>query len=368
MASVGASVRWGRMSRWLTLLLVVCACAVGLVACGDDTDDASVGSILEETFGKGKEVKSGKLDMSIKLDAKGVEQLSGPISAKLTGPFQSSGKGELPKFAFTAAIDLAGQQLKAGVVSTGDKGFVSFQDQNYAVSDEMFKQFKTGYAEQAKCSEKQDGGSSTFSALGVKPRTWLVDAKKSGVEKVGGAEATHITASIDTAKFLDDINTVLGKADPQAQADPCAKDAAKTDEKTSPTQLTEAQRKTLTDSVKSAKVNIWTGKDDRTMRRMNVTIDFTVPESARKQASGLQSGKLTFDLTIAELNKDQTIKAPSKSQPLENLIAALQNGQQAPSAGGAGASGGNSSKYEQCMADAGQDVKKLQDCAALIGQ
>ena len=68
MASVGASVRWGRMSRWLTLLLAVCACALGLVACGDDTDDASVGTILNDTFGKGKEVKSGKLDNAIEVD------------------------------------------------------------------------------------------------------------------------------------------------------------------------------------------------------------------------------------------------------------------------------------------------------------
>jgi hypothetical protein len=360
------------MSRWSIVLLAVCACALGLVACGDDTDDASVGTILEETFGKGKEVKSGKLDMSVKLDAKGAEQLSGPITAKLTGPFQSSGEGDLPKFAFTAAIDLAGQQLKAGATSTGEKGFLMFQDQAYAVSDEMFKQFKDGYAEQAKCTSEQGGdGNATFAALGISPRSWLVEPKKAEKsEKVGGAETTHITASIDTTKFLDDVNTVLGKADPQRQgADPCKKDGESSGAKEeSPTQLTDAQRKTLAESVKGARVDIWTGKDDRTMRRMNVAIDFTVPEASRRQAGGLESGKLTFDLTIGDLNEDQTIKAPEKSEPLENLIAALQSGQAPPASGGAGASGGSSSKYEQCLADAGQDVKKLQDCASLIGQ
>lgn len=373
MASVAASVRWGRMSRWPLLLLVVCACALGLVACGDDTDDASVGTILDETFGKGKEVKSGRLDMSIKLDAKGLAQINGPITAKLTGPFQSSGAEKLPKFDFTAAIDLSGQSLKAGAVSTGDKGFLTFQDQAYAISDQLFKQFKDGYAEQARCTAEQDGEASTFSALGISPRKWLTGAKKAeGSEEVGGTKTTRITASVDTAKFLDDINTVLGKADPQAASDPCAKDGEDADKgkSASPTQLTDAQRSQLANAVKSARVDIWTGAEDRTMRRMNVAIDFTVPAAARQQASGLESGKLTFDLTIGKLNEKQTIQAPAKSQPLENLVAALQGGQapQQPQSGGAGASGSSSSKYEQCMADAGQDVAKLQECASLVGQ
>ena len=80
------------------------------------------------------------------------------------------------------------------------------------------------------------------------------------------------------------------------------------------------------------------------------------------------SGNLAFDLTIADLNEKQTIKAPQNAKPFDDLVAQLQGVTGGASGSGGGGSTGGGSKYDQCVAGAGTDVAKLQQCADLIGQ
>lgn len=361
------------MSRWPVLLIVLLASALGLVACGgDDPKDEDPAALLQETFGEGKEVKSGRLDLSLRVNAKGIEQLAGPVTIALRGPFQSQGGDKLPKFDFEAEIDAGGQAFKAGAVSTGDKGFLRFQEQTYSVPAQLYKQFQDGYAEQAKCNEKEGdkGGNATFRALGIDPRRWLLDPKNEGSEDVGGADAIHVTSRIDVPKFLDDVNRVLGRTD--LQQDPCAQDDKTSEQKKEDgtRQLTAAQRKQIADAIKQARVDVWTGADDKILRRLNVDLNI---ESKDKK----QTGDVRLDLTIGGLNEDQQVKAPSGAKPLDDLIA--QFGGQVPDLGqgGGGDQGGagntpapapGGSAYEQCVAEAAGDVQKLQECLDVANQ
>src|SRR3712207_828256 len=182
----GRTLCWGRMSRWPMLLLVLLVSALGLAACRDDggssgSDDPQ--AILEETCGESKEVKSGRLDASVRINARGLQGLDGPVTLALRGPFASQGGEALPKFDFDLDITAGGQSFTAGAVSTGEKGYLRFMEQTYSVPDSLFKQFKDGYAETAKCNEEQgDKGTSTLSALGIDPRRWLVDPSNEGEE------------------------------------------------------------------------------------------------------------------------------------------------------------------------------------------
>ena len=358
---------------------MLCLCAFGLAACGGD--DGGSGSedptaILRETFGEGKDVKSGRLDLAFRLDAKGLANVQGPVALRLNGPFQSTGASELPQFDFKVSLDAGGQSIAAGAVSTGEKGFLRFQDQAYAVSDQLYKQFRDGYAEQAKCNDEREGGVS-FRSLGVDPGKWLNDAKSAGTEEVGGAKTTHITAGVDVPVMLEDVNRILGRTD-GTQTDPCAtEEKGQPEQKPGSRQLTEEQRKQIADAIKSARVDVWTGEDDRILRRINVALRFEVPEDQRSKAGGLQSGDVKFDLTIGALNEKQTIATPENARPLDELVGQL-GGQVPGLGGGAGGTGGAqegggtsaqpSSAYEQCVQEAGADVTKLQQCSELIGQ
>ena len=109
------------------LLALVAALALAVGACGGGGDEASsdtdVNTLLTDTFKGNKDVKSGKLNLALKVDAKGgTSSTQGPISVSVSGPFQTEGKQKLPKFDIDFAFEGAGQSIKAGLTSTGDQG------------------------------------------------------------------------------------------------------------------------------------------------------------------------------------------------------------------------------------------------------
>ncbi len=357
------------MTRPLRLLLLsllaVLALGVGVAACGggDDaaSEDTDVDTLLSDTFKGNKKVESGKLDLSLRLDAKNTEGLSGPVTVKITGPFQTEGKQKLPKFDIDFAFEGAGQSIKAGLTSTGTKGFVSFQGSEYAVTDQVFKQFKAGY-EQAQ--QKGNKNNQSLSSLGLDPRQWLTNAKNEGDAKVGDDDVIKITGGIDVNKLLDDVNQALSKA----------RDLGVQGTQNLPTQLTAAQRKQVTDAVKHPTVEIYTGKEDKILRRMVVALGIVAPKNS---SSPNGSAEVKLDFAISDLNEDQEISEPSGAKPFDQLLSKLGGlglGGLGGASGGSGSSGSSGSsapnanleKYSQCVSDAGSDTAKAQKCADLL--
>jgi hypothetical protein len=313
--------------------------------------DTDVATLLQQTFSGDKKVDSGKLDLSLRVEAQG-GATSGPIAIKLSGPFQSQGAGKLPKFAMQAAVTGAGQDLKAGATSTGDKAFVNFQGTDYAVSDQVFKEFAKGY-EQA---QKQQGGKSTsLATLGIDPRKWLTNPKNAGEAQVGDTDTIRITGGVDVPKLLDDVNVALEKARSLG-----LQGAGQIPEK-----LTDAQKQQAAQAVKALNVEIYTGKEDSTLRRMVVDLDLVNTDKASQSAG--QSAKVHLDLQLLDLNQSQEIPAPSNAKPFDQLLGQLGG----LGLGGASSSGGADSqalqKYSKCIEKAGQDSAKAAKCADLLG-
>jgi hypothetical protein len=333
--------------------------------------DASTATLLKDTFGGGKAVKSGKLDVSLGFQAQGLPTLTGPVAFKLAGPFASQGAGKLPKFDFDLDIAAGGQTIQAGAVSVGDGGFIKFGGSAYALDKALFDQFKTGYEKSQQASKSKDAGPS-FKALGVSPSTWLKGARKVGTADVGGTSTFHITSGVDVPRFLADVNRLLGKA----------KNLGVSGAQGVPQGLSPAVQSTIERSVKSAQVDVYTGKDDHALRRLALSVSLVVPKDAQQAAGGMKSGELRFNLTIAGLNSDQSIKAPSGARPfseLQTALAALQGGGSTttpatttpatttPSAGTtAPPSAGASSAYLDCVQKAGTNIAEVQKCAALV--
>ncbi len=351
------------------LLLIVAALLAVLVAgCGGGggsgesaDEDASVDDLLTKTFSGEKKVESGKLDLSLNIDVQGGSgsQVQGPISVKLSGPFQTEGKGKLPKFDLEAAFEGAGQNLKAGVTSTGDKGFVNFQGTEYAVSDQVFQQFRSGYEQAQKQSEEQSGDQQSLATLGIDPRRWLTNPKNEGEAKVGDTDTIKITGGVDVNKLLDDVNTALEKA----------RGLGVQGSNDLPEKLTEEQKKQAADAIKNLGVEIYTGKDDTTLRRMVVNMD------VQNTSANNESGKLALDFSLLDLNEDQEIEAPSGAKPFDQLLGQLgglglggagASGGTGGASGGSGASADDLKKYSDCVSEAGGDNQKVAKCADLL--
>ena len=346
------------------LTLVVAGCGGG--DNGPSADSSTdVNTLLKQTFSGGHKVDSGRLDLTLKVDVSGGSnsQLQGPISIKLAGPFETQGKGKLPKFDIDASFDGAGQSLKAGVTSTGDKGFVSFNGSEYALSPQIFQQFKTGYEQAQKKSASQGSNQQSLATLGIDPRRWLTDAKNAGEAKVGDTDTIKITGGVDIGKLLDDVNTALAKA----------KSLGVQGTASIPQQLTDAQKKQVSDAIKNVSVEIYTGKDDSTLRRMVVNMGVSAPASSGGSA---QSGTIALDFNLLDLNQSQDIKEPTGAKPFEQLLGQLGGlglgGTGSGSSGsgsGSGSGGANAAqlkKYSDCVTAAGSDTAKVQKCADLL--
>ena len=358
---------------------------MGVAACGDD-NSASGGSdaqaVLKQTFGPDHPIRSGRLDLSLDLRLQGLPKLNGPVVLRLSGPFQSNGSGTLPNFQLTLDADAGGRTFTAGAVSTGKAGYLTFEGTSFDIGPQLYDAFKQGYEKAAKQS-KDKSGTPSLGALGIKPLEWLKDAETKGTEDVGGTQTDHVTAQVDVPRFLDDLSRLLEKAQGLSIQGAGAV----------PKALTPEQRRDIARSVKSAKVDIWSGQDDHTLRKLALDVQLDVPQDVRSKVAGLQSGKIAFQFTIADLNKPQKIAAPANPRPLSQLTQVLQQlgigagaaGSGSGSAGSAGSGSGSGSrsgsgsgsagsaapnsrqqKYLDCLQTAGTDVAQIQKCAALL--
>ena len=362
-----------RQRSFVAVLALIVAGALGLGACGGGGGGGDADKVLKETFAGNKKVTSGKVEIKLGLDPEG-GSLGGPLSLTLSGPFQSQGPKTLPKFDFDLALSLgAGRTITAGAISTGDDGFLKFENDSYEVPSDIFAQFKTGYEKsQAQNSGK---GNQSFASLGVDPRKWLDDAKTEDDTDVAGTPTTHVSATVDVSKFLDDVNHILNRAG----------DLGVSRSQQIPSQLTDKQRKAIEDNVEDARFDVFSGKDDKALRRLTIEVKFKIPEKQRASAQGLSGGTISFDLTLADLNQSQTIAAPSNPKPFEDLTKAIRStlGGLLGSAGGGSTGGtdtdGSSSggtttgsgdqkaqDYAKCIADAGGDIAKAQKCQSIL--
>jgi hypothetical protein len=351
------------------LLALVGLVLAALAGCGGGGGEASsstpVDQLLRQTFSNDTSIKSGTLDLSLRVDAQGSSQVQGPVTVHITGPFESQGKGKLPKFRLSASVQGNGQNLTAGITSTVDKGFVSFQGTNYAVTDNVWSQFRKGYEQ----SQQQASGKSgqSLAALGIDPQNWLTNPRNAGDGKVGNDDVVRITGGVNVSKMLDDVNTLLAKG----------KSLGGTATQNIPNQLTPQQKQQAVQAIKRPSVEIDTGKDDSILRRALVKFTVDVPKTATTSPA---TADVALDLKISDLNQSQDISAPANAKPFTQLLSGLNSLGFGSSLGsgstgssgssGSGSSGGASAdslkKYSECVTKAGNDSAKAAKCADLL--
>jgi hypothetical protein len=341
---------------------------MALSACGGSSGNAR--ALLQQTFSGSHPVRSGDLRLALTVVPSGSRTLTAPLSLSFGGPFQSQGAGKLPKSDFSVTLSAQGKSGTVGILSTGTAGYVTLQGASYQLPQATFQRLESSFAQVA--SSPTGGGSSGVSKLGIHPLDWLRNPTIIGDETVGGTATTHIRAEIDVAALLGDLNTFLEKA-PSLGISGASQIAAG---------LPSATREKIAAAVKSPTFDVWTGKDDKTLRKL--TIRATVPVSGHVQAllGGLSSAQISLSMQYANLNQPQSISAPANVRPFAEFQSKLQSFMTTVAGGlssaGTGASPaapaptsttGSSAgvaRYSQCIVKAHGDVTKMQACASLI--
>ncbi len=328
------------------LLVALAALLLGVAACGSDGGggDENATAVINETFSGKKDVNSGKLEMGVtaKLEGTGAAaNLDEPVSLKLSGPFQSRGDDALPEVDLDLSVSGGGQTFTAGALTTGKNAFISYQGTDYVVPDSQFRRYKRQIERDARRDKNRDNNFS-LAALGINPRDWIEDPKNEGTKEVGGAETIHISAGVDVTAFVNDLDDLLGRASDLGVQN-----------QQLPQELTSKQKKQIEDSIQEVRFDLYTGKDDKILRRIEVEFGFELPKDLSQDAQGVESGSVDMALEIADVNKEQDITAPKDARPLSELQSSLGLGAlggstgggsgNGSSGGGSGSSGGSSS-------------------------
>jgi hypothetical protein len=333
--------------------------ALGLSSCGGGSDDKEgVESLLDRAFST--PIHSADLKFQAKIELKGL--LSDPLQIQAEGPFRTN-KDKLP----SADIDLevgtgTGQTISSGVLTTGDRVFVKFQDVYFEQPASQVAKTNATIAARGKKSGQ------SLSELGLDPRSWIAQAKDEGDATVAGADTRHVSGTLDVTRLMRNINEFIGRS----------ASALGSGGKSVP-KLTAADIAELAQAVKNPSFDVYVGKRDGTIRRVSGRIEFDVPETDREGLGGLTGGTITFSIELRDVNGNQQIEAPAHSRPLSQLtrslggaIGALGGGAASPSSPSGGSSDDNSSdsefqRYAKCLDKAKpDDTEQLQRCADLL--
>ena len=341
-------------------LLTAALAAVVLGACGSGGGDPTQArSLLNQAF-KGHPINSGKLTVALRVAPSGSQTLRNPIALNVGGPFQSLGKGKAPKSDFTLTLSAFGRSGSLGIISTGTKGYVTLQGTSYRLPAATFRQFESGLAPVTRSGSR-----------GTAPKvhflSWIRNPVVVGHATVAGVDTTHLHGGVDVHRMLSDLNSVIHEA-PSAGVSGLGSGISST------------SIARIATKVRNPALDVWVGSSDHVMRRLVVNFGVPVTGAASTTFGGLRAAHVALAVQYADVNQPQTITAPSSARPFTEFVSKLQGflqglqgtlGGASPLSGGGSSSGGSASgqklqRYTQCIQSAGQDVTKMQRCAAIL--
>lgn len=357
-----------RRASAIALLLVLASLA--LAGCGSSSSGGPT-TLLRQTFSGPHRVTSGRLSFVLTINPEGSSTFKSPISLTFGGPFQSLGAGKLPQSSFNLSVNAFGRSVGVGILSTGTNGYVSFQGANYPLPQAEFQKLESSFSSLA--STPGTSGSGILGKLGIQPLHWLQHPQVVGDENVGGTTTTHIRAGINVAALLSDFNTFLGRASSLGVSGASS----------FPHGLSQASIARVATAIRSPSFDVWTGKSDKTIRRVQIGLTLPVTGQISTLFGGIHAAGVGLSLEYADVNQPQSITAPTSLAPFSQLqsrlrtyIATLESGIGGAlglgtgSASGASPSSPSSSatlnSYSRCIQAAGNDVAKMQQCASLL--
>jgi len=341
-----------RPRQILALFLTAVLAAGALAGCGGGKSSGDAASVLGATFSNQRPIKSGRLNLAVNVRGAAVAGLPSPFELDLGGPFASNPGGRVPKFQFDLTVGTSAGRLTIGAVSTGDHGWLQIGGKAFALPDSTF----AGLGKASPATGSTGPSGLQLTDLGVDPRRWLTDPKVVGGETLSGDRVTHVSSGVDVGRLLDDLGNVLGSAGKLGLNGVAGIGST----------LSPASRAKLEQAITAAHVDVWTGEQDRLLRRLRV--------DAKVKGTGGKTGTLRLDLSLANLNKPQPIGPPANPRPLSELTSALQalaatRGAAATTTSPATPPATAAPKtYDACIADAGSDLAKAQSCSDLLGR
>ncbi|MGH2848587.1 MAG: hypothetical protein ACRDL0_21715 [Thermoleophilaceae bacterium] len=335
-----------------------------LAGCGGE-DEGSVEDLLNRAFSQ--EIRSADLKLEAEIELTGL--LDEPIRLEAEGPFRSN-EDKLPSadIELRVGTDGGGQTITSGVLTTGDRAFVKFEDVYYEQPAERVREANAAIRR----NERQ--GDRPLGELGLDPRSWLAEAEDQGDAEVAGVETRHVSGTLDVESLMRNLNEFVRRSGSAigGTASPAPR-------------LSDDDIRELSEAVRDPGFDVYVGKEDDIIRRVSGRVEFEIPKPSRAGLGGLDGGSVVFSVELRDVNGDQEIEAPSDARPLSDLTESFGGGALADGLGAGGGdepappvapeqpSGGDSAdaesfrRYSECLDRARpEDTEELQRCAELL--
>src|SRR5579875_1872130 len=353
---------------------VVGVLAVGLSACGSGGSGSAGGSgaggpaasgnpttLLRQTFASTHSIRSGVLDVSLMITPKGSSELTTPLSLTLGGPFESRGSGHRAQSALTISFTGLGKHGSLGLTTTSSAGYITLEGTSYKLPGADFNKLQSSLG-------SGSGAEPGLSSLGINPQDWVSRPTIVGTATINGVVTEHLHAAVNVRAFVLSLNKLLAKESSTLRA------AGSTASKV-PSHITAAEASKIAAAIHRPTVDVYTDKNDSTLRRLVIAATLPVHGSLSSQLGGLSSASLRLTIGYSHLNQPQTIAAPSNVKSFSALQSKLQGLASGLTGSGLGTNGTGSagagssakvSRYAACVQKANGDVTKMQRCAKLL--
>jgi hypothetical protein len=373
------------LSRFRTFILLAAllALATAFTACGGSSDSSSEDpqQVIDNASFEG--VTSGDLDVSLAVKSDGKE--GGDVDVSLSGPFQSSGKKDLPQLALTAsAKGRAGGDnvdFEGGLTLLSDRAFVNYEGTEYEVDPTTFGFAKSRFeqAQQQGGSEGNaaDVGACREAATGLEIGDFADNLTNDGSADVDGTDTTKVSGDLNVGAAIDAIIELTENPACSAQLEAAGG---------LPLGELEDAKNELTSAVKKAHVEVYVGDDDIIRK---VEAELTV----EPKGSG-ETVEADLSVSLSGVNEEQEISAPANAKPLQGLFQKLDinpielleagssgegiggllegitsgassSGGESSSAGSGSSGGGGKAAYIECLRGA-KTPADLQKCASMV--
>jgi hypothetical protein len=297
--------------RTFTLFAVLLSLATAFAACGGG-GSSDPQTVIDEATLQG--IKSGDVDLSLGIDVKGSK--GGHLDIGLSGPFQSESEAEYPELDMTASAkgSIGGEKVnfEGGLTLLGNKAYVGYEGTEYEVDPTTFNFVRT-------IIKRRSGGKKHSTELTacqeaaaeLQISDFVENLKSEGSADVGGTSTDKVSGDLDVSGAVE--------AAAELSEDPACREQLNAAGPFSAARLEKAKVR-IEESLKGAHVVLYVG-DDHIVRR--ITAQATVEPPKGSDGEGTKSAEIDLDLTLAGVNEEQTISAPTSSQPLSNLFIKL---------------------------------------------
>ncbi|MEX0789555.1 MAG: hypothetical protein WD178_02125 [Actinomycetota bacterium] len=242
---------------------------------------------LERTAANLGDVRSGHMELRLVASTPQGQQ----VGFALTGPFSMPQGEQLPVADLTYTRFAGTSQDTYRFLSTGDAAFLGVGERFYRLPDEDV---------QSMMGSDDAGRRGPFSGLDLDD--WVPDSEV--VASSEDSDVETVTGPLDVVAAVNDILGIAreygGLDSPDIEGD-------------------EAEQ--LRSAVDKAELTLVTGKDDRILRSLLVTMDLgsEPPEAFRRALEGFTGVNFTLELKLTEPNSEVSVQAPANPLPYESL-------------------------------------------------